>query len=234
MSSRTVLVTGGTGALGRAVVRFFAQSGASVHVPWIVDREAEELKEHVGPVFPRVKLYRSDVTAEGPVAALFRDIEAAGAHVEVLANLVGGFAYAALDDTDPPLWDRMMKLNATSAFLCARAASRLMKANRWGRIINVASGPAVNHGAANMAAYAAAKAAVLNLSESLAKELAPWGITANAIVPSVIDTPANRKATPDADSSTWLKPEAIAAVVGFLASDEAAIVTGSAINLSKG
>lgn len=234
MSSRTVLITGGTGALGRAAVRHFVEAGARVHVPWVVEREVNELRDHLGEAFSRAHLYPSDVTSEESVASLFRDIESSGSHVEILANIVGGFVYASLDDTDLGTWEKMLRINATSAFLCSRAAARLMKANRWGRIINVSSAPAVNHGAANMVAYAAAKAAVLNLSESLAKELAPWEITVNAIVPSVIDTPANRRAMPKADRSTWLKPEEIAAVIGFLASDGAAIVTGSAINLSRG
>ena len=92
----------------------------------------------------------------------------------------------------------------------------------------------MNHGGANLSAYAAAKAAVLTLSESLAKELAPWGITVNALVPTVIDTPANRKASPTADVSTWLQPGEIAEVVHFLATDGASAVSGGAINLYRG
>ncbi|MBI4420850.1 MAG: SDR family oxidoreductase [Gemmatimonadetes bacterium] len=234
MSRRTVLVTGGTGALGRAVVRQFAAAGHSVHVPWVVKAELDGFRDYLGSAVSAVQLCETDVTSEPAVASLFRAIESAGSHVEVLANVVGGFVYAALDDTDLATWDNMLRINATSAFLCSRAAARLMKANRWGRIINVSSGPALNRGAANMSAYSAAKAAVLNLSESLAKELGSWGITVNAIVPSVIDTPANRKAMPNADTLTWLEPEEIAAVIGFLAGDDAAIVTGSAINLARG
>jgi NAD(P)-dependent dehydrogenase (short-subunit alcohol dehydrogenase family) len=109
-----------------------------------------------------------------------------------------------------------------------------MKRHAWGRIINVSSAPAVNHGAANLAAYSAAKAAVLNFSESLAKELGQWNVTVNVLVPTVIDTAANRAANPGADTSSWVKPEEIAAVVEFLAADESAAVTGSAINLSRG
>jgi NAD(P)-dependent dehydrogenase (short-subunit alcohol dehydrogenase family) len=154
--------------------------------------------------------------------------------VEVLANIVGGFAYESIEKTDLTTWERMFHLNATSAFLCCRAAVPAMKARRWGRIVNVSSAPALNHGGANLSAYAAAKAAVLSLSESLAKELAPWGITVNALVPTVIDTPANRKASPTADTSTWLSPEEIAEVVGFLATDQASAVSGGAINLYRG
>jgi NAD(P)-dependent dehydrogenase (short-subunit alcohol dehydrogenase family) len=231
---RTVLVTGGTGALGRAVVKRFVEAGAVVHVPWVSESEVLELETLLGSTFSRATLHRSDVTSEDQVAELFRGIDAQTGRIDVVANIVGGFAYAALEDTSATVWERMLRLNTTSTFLCSRAAVPSMKAARWGRIINVSSAPALNHGAANMSAYAAAKAAVLNFSESLAKELAPWGITVNVLVPSVIDTPANRNATPGANTSTWLKPDDIAEVVQFLAGDGGTVVSGSAINLFRG
>ena len=231
---RIVLVTGGTGALGRAVVKRFLDSGAAVHVPWVAEVEIGELEALVGSAFSRITLHRSDVTSEAQVSELFRAVEDQTGPVEVLANIVGGFAYAAVEDTDSAVWDRMQRLNATGTFLCCRAAVPTMKARRWGRIINVSSAPALNHGAANLSAYSAAKAAVLSFSESLAKELSPWGITVNTLVPSVIDTPANRRASPGVDTSTWLKPEEIAEVVHFLASEAARIVNGAAVTLSRG
>ncbi|MBI4501786.1 MAG: SDR family oxidoreductase [Gemmatimonadetes bacterium] len=231
---RTVLVTGGTGALGRAVVKRFVDGGAAVHLPWIAENEVQELEKLVGSAFSRVVLHRSDVTSEAQVADLFRNVEGKGRPVQVLANIVGGFAYAAVEDTESAVWERMLRLNATSTFLCSRAAVPSMKAARWGRIVNVSSAPALNHGAANMSAYSAAKAAVLSFSESLAKELSPWRITVNTLVPSVIDTPANRSASPGADTSTWLKPEEIAEVVHFLAGETASAVNGAAINLFRG
>ena len=232
--NRTVLVTGGTGALGRAIVQRLVARGARVHVPWVAEREVPELESLLGASFREVKLHRTDVTTEEGVATLFQEIAAGGRHVEVLANIVGAFAYAGLEKTDLGIWNRMMQLNATSAFLCCRAAVPAMKHARWGRMVNVSSAPAVNHGAANMSAYAAAKAAVLNFSESLSKELVGFGITVNALVPSVIDTPANRKAEPAADTSRWLLPDEIAGVVEFLAGDAAMIVTGTAVNLTRG
>jgi len=232
--SRCVLVTGGTGALGRAVVARFLRDGAIVHVPWIVESEVREVEQQLGDSARGIRLHRCDVTAEDEVAALFKTIEDEGQRVEVLANIVGGFVYGSLEQTDLPAWEGMLRLNATSAFLCSRAAVPAMKAKKWGRIINVSSAPAVNHGGANLSAYSAAKAAVQNLTESLAKELGPWHITVNAIVPTVIDTPANRKANPGADTSTWLAPDEIAGVVAFLAGDSAGIVNGTAVNLSLG
>jgi NAD(P)-dependent dehydrogenase (short-subunit alcohol dehydrogenase family) len=171
---------------------------------------------------------------DNEVGRLIHDIEAADSRLDVLANIAGGFYSGPVDATDAASWHRMIDLNATTAFLCCRHAVPLMKRRSRGRIVNVASGPAVNHGAANLSAYAAAKAAVLNLTESLAKELVAHGITVNALVPTVIDTEANRRATPTADTTTWLAPDDIAAVIEFLASAAAQIVTGSAVCLSKG
>jgi NAD(P)-dependent dehydrogenase (short-subunit alcohol dehydrogenase family) len=231
--ARTVMVTGGTGALGRAVVERFATKGCVVHVPYAVERETGELRQYLGEAMARVRLHQCDVTSTGEVKALFDSLAARGEAVEVLANLVGGFAHGAVDQTPPETWARMWNLNATSAFVCAAAAVPAMKAARWGRIINVSSAPALSRGAADLSAYTAAKAAVLSLAESWAKELAPWGITVNAIVPSVLDTPANRAADPGADRSTWLAPTQVADVILFLSSDEAGIVTGTAVNLSQ-
>lgn len=228
LADRVALVTGGTGALGRAVVERLNADGASVHATWRSEAERDDFVAAHGGSTP-VTLHRADVTDAQSVAALFDET----GPVHILANIVGGFALAPLAETSPELWERMLALNATSAFLCSRTAVDGMRRARGGRIVNVAAQPALGRGAASMSAYAAAKAAVLNLTYSLARELAPDGITVNAIVPSVIDTPANRAAMPDADRSTWLPPEEIAGVITFLVSDDAAIVTGTAVNLSR-
>ena len=178
LEGRVALVTGGTGALGRSVVR------------------------RLTPRYPRLSCR--------------------------------GFTAAPVQDTVPPAWDQMLAVNATSVFLCCRAAVPLLRVSGGGRIVNVAARPALERGAANMSAYAASKAAVLSLSYSLAKELARDRITVNTIVPSIIDTAANRAAMPRGDQNTWLKPDEIAEVVAFLVSDAAGIVTGSAVNLSRG
>lgn len=233
-AGRTVLVTGGTGALGRTVVTRLARDGAAVHVPWVVEAEKKGVEKEFASASGGIRLHRCDVTSEGEIQALFRDIDAAGEGIDVLANIVGGFAYGPVEQTDVATWERMMRLNATTAFLCSRAAVPGMKARRWGRIITVSSAPAVNRGGANLSAYSASKAAVLNFTESLAKELAAWNITVNAIVPTVIDTPANRKSNPGADTSTWLQPGQIADVIAFLAGESAGIVSGTAVNLTRG
>lgn len=232
--NRVAVITGGTGVLGQAVVKYFIAAGAAVHVPWIVEKEVERLQTHLGDGFSRAALHQTDVTAEDQVAALFASVGDSSGGLDILCNIVGGFTFASLEDTDPAAWKRMIEMNATSAFLCCRAAAPLMRKNRWGRIVNVSAMPALLRGAAKMSAYAASKAAVLNLTQSLAAELVKDGITVNAICPTIIDTPANRKAMPKAKTDTWLDPAEIAEVIGFLTSDAAGIVTGTAMALSKG
>ena len=233
LRDRNVLVTGGTGALGTAVVQAFVHAGARVTVSWVVEAERDALYQELGAAAKRVKLERADVTDPDAVAALCVTATEPTGRLDVLAQMVGGFAFAPITETDPKTWHKMIALNATSTFLCAREAVKCMRPH-GGRIVTVAAVPAVARGAANMSAYAAAKAAVLNLTQSLSKEVVGDGITVNALVPSTIDTPANRAAMPDADTSTWLSPAAMAEVILWLVGDSAAIVTGTAVMLSRG
>ncbi|TVP49496.1 MAG: SDR family oxidoreductase [Gemmatimonadales bacterium] len=234
LEGRVVLVTGGSGGLGRAVVRSFAEAGADVHVPIFDAGEVAGIEayldRHLEGGMRGVRLHHDvDLTRAASVGALFDRLP----DVQVVANLAGGFAMSPVGETDPETWDRMLRLNATTAFLVSRAAFPAMQRAGFGRILNVSAFPALDRGAAQMTAYGAAKAAVLNLTQALAREGAAHGITANAILPSVIDTEANRGDMPDADRSKWLAPEEIAAVLRFLASDEAAIVNGAAIPLTR-
>jgi NAD(P)-dependent dehydrogenase (short-subunit alcohol dehydrogenase family) len=234
LAGRVALVTGATGALGRWVVCRLVDAGAGVHLTWRSEPDAADLRAFLGARVDRVAWHRADVTSAGDVASLFEALRVDPGRLDILTCVVGGFTAGPVEATPPEAWDRMMALNATSAFLCGRAAVSLLRASGHGRIVNVAARPALERGSANMAAYAASKAAVLNLTYSLAKELATHRITVNAIVPSIIDTPANRAAMPRADTTGWIQPEEIADVVTWLAGDAAGVVTGTAVNLSRG
>lgn len=234
LAGRVAMVTGGTGALGRAVVRRLLAAGARVHVTWRKEAGATDLQTFLGGAAKQLALHEADVTEAAEVESLFASLKKDPGRLDILACLAGGFTASPLEATQPKAWDAMVAVNATSAFLCCRAAVPLLRASGHGRIVNVAARPALEHGAPNMSAYAASKGAVLSLTYSLAKELVRDRITVNAIVPSIIDTPANRAAMPRADTGGWLKPEEIAEVVAFLASDAAAVITGTAVNLARG
>lgn len=233
---RVALVTGGTGHLGQHVVRKLLGDGHTVHVPVRGPSGASDLGRDGDPPAERLHLHTdTDLTRPEAVAATFSRIdEMAGGGPDILLNLAGGFSMAPLEETEPRTWDRMWATNATTAFLCSRAAFPRMAERGWGRIVNVSAFPALDRGAAGLSAYGAAKAAVLNLTQTLAREGREHGITVNAILPSIIDTPANRAAQPSADTSTWLPPVEIAEVIAFLISDRAHIVSGGAIPLTLG
>jgi NAD(P)-dependent dehydrogenase (short-subunit alcohol dehydrogenase family) len=146
----------------------------------------------------------------------------------VLVNIAGGFRWEKLEDGDPETWDQQYAMNLRTAVVCCKAALPAMLERGAGRIVNIGAAAAARAGA-GMGAYTAAKAGVLRLTESLSEEVKDRGLTVNAILPGVIDTPRNRSDMPDADFSRWVAPEAIADVILFLASDAARAVTGAAI-----
>ncbi len=241
LDRRTVLVTGGTGGLGRHVVRAFVEAGSRVHVPVLDPSEIDGVTELLGAASDRVKFHpEADLTNPEVVGRVIRASHTSRQDGEgvrgpdIVLNLAGGFAMGKVEDTDPSTWSRMLAMNATTAFLTARAAFPAMKERGWGRIVNVSAFPAVRGGAAGLSAYGAAKAAVLNLTQTLAREGVGHGITANAILPSTIDTPGNRSAMPDADTSTWVPPQEIAGVCVFLAGSRARVVNGATLTLTLG
>ena len=224
---RTVVVTGGTGALGRALVQAFLAAGDWVVVPWIVERERDEVSQLWRTALEegRALLVEADVADEAGAAELAR--RAAG--VEVLVNAVGGFGGGTqLADTPLELFDRMYRINVRSAVATTRALLPAMLKRRTGAIINVASQAAIDT-PGGLSAYSASKAALIALTRTLQNELADAGVRVNAVVPTTIDTPANREAMPGADPSQWTPPERIAEVVLWLASDAGATVRGGLI-----
>ncbi len=232
MSAEVALVSGGTGFLGQSVVKRFLEEGYTVVVPWIVEGEVARLRDHVGET-DRLHLVQASVTeVEGAQATV--DAAVAQGRLRVVAALVGGFDMAPVAETSPESWDRLVSLNATSLVRLVGAAVPRLREDGGGAVVSVAAEPALQRGAPGMGAYAATKAAVVSLTQTLAVEEASHGITANAVAPRIIDTPANRAAMPDADTSTWLSPEEIAGVISFLASKAGASVTGNTLTLSRG
>ncbi len=222
---REVVVTGGTGALGIAVVTALVESGATCHVPYVVPAEAERfpLRSHA-----HVKLVEAkDLAGEDDVARLYDGIPKLWASI----HLVGGFAMAPIGETKKADLVKQIDMNLITAFLCCRAAAGAMtRAGSGGRIVNTAARPALEPRAgAGMIAYAASKAAVVALTVALAEEVAKDGILVNAIAPSIMDTPANRAAMPKADFAAWPTVEEVAATILFLASPDNKVTRGAVV-----
>jgi NAD(P)-dependent dehydrogenase (short-subunit alcohol dehydrogenase family) len=170
----------------------------------------------------------ADVTDEADVRRAVADIIRKTGRIDALVNLIGGFSMGRAADTDMSLWNKMLSLNLTAAFLLSKAVITHMSERHSGRIIHIAAKAALDP-FPGAAAYLVAKSGLVALVRVLATELSGTGVTVNAILPTTIDTPANRKNMPNADPSTWVKPESIAELLVFLASEEAAAVHGALI-----
>jgi NAD(P)-dependent dehydrogenase (short-subunit alcohol dehydrogenase family) len=220
-ANRTVIVTGGTGVLGRAVVAALSSGGARCRVPYVVEAEAATFphKDNV-TLIPRCEL-----TTEHDVARLYGGVTDLWASIHV----AGGFAMGGVAETDKAGMLHMLNMNFVSCYLCCRAAIQSFGLD-GGRIVNVAARPGLEPRlGAGMAPYAASKAAVAAFTQSLAAEVAGRGILVNAVAPSIIDTPANRAAMPKADHAAWPKPDEIAATIAFLASPDNKVTTGAVV-----
>jgi NAD(P)-dependent dehydrogenase (short-subunit alcohol dehydrogenase family) len=222
VSDRTVLVTGGTGGLGAAVTRAFLEEGWRVVVPWVAERELERVEEH-----ERLELVQADLFDPDAVA---RAVAAAGPSLRALVNLVGGFAiHERVHETPIEVFEDQLRLNLRAAYLaCAAALPAMLNQSppTRGSIVCVSS-RAARRPFPGAAGYIVGKAAVLALVDALDTEYREDGIRVNAVLPSVIDTPANRSSMPDADFETWVRPEQIARVIRFLCSDDASITSGA-------
>jgi len=226
---KVILVAGGTGGLGRAVSLAFLEEGATVVVTYRKQEELDALKLAAGADAARLAGFGVDVTDEAAVSQLVEKILEQHRRLDVLVNTVGGYAGGTkLWELETKAFDQMLALNLRSGYVLSRAAVGAMLKKGRGAIVNVASKAAIDH-AAGAAAYAASKSAAVALLDSLAADLKGSGIRVNSILPSIIDTEANRKAIPAADFSKWPKPEEIARVILFLCSDDASVIHGAAI-----
>ena len=228
LEGKSAIVTGGTGALGAAVVRTFLSAGARVAVPHRTPGDFEALRE-AARAGGESKLTGAvvDLTDEAAVAGYYARVAKDG--LDILVNAAGGFAGGApAHETPWSVWQSQLDVNLKTAVLSSRAAVPHLLERGGGSIVNVASRAAVENGT-NVAAYAASKRAVLLLTEAMAAELRDRNVTVNAVLPSTIDTPANREAMPKADFSKWVRPEDIAKVILFLAGPDARIVSGAEV-----
>jgi NAD(P)-dependent dehydrogenase (short-subunit alcohol dehydrogenase family) len=220
---RNIVITGGAGALGTALVGALVEAGAICRVPCIDEADAQRfaLRGH-----QQVKLVVTGSLAdEAPIARLYQPIPPLWASIHV----AGGFAAGALRDTSVATMRQQIDMNLLSCLLCCRAAVTAM-AGHGGRIVNVAARPALEwRSGAGMTAYTASKAAVAALTAALAEEVVNDGILVNAVAPSIMDTPANRNAMPKADYSRWPKVEEVAATILFLASPDNRVTRGAVV-----
>lgn len=226
---RVALVTGGTGGLGRAVSAEFLREGATVFVTYRHSSEFDHLRGDAGADAPRLEGRAIDVTDDHAMQQLVAEIMAKQGRLDAAVNTVGGYAAGwKLWEMDPEVMERMLALNLRAGYVVMRSVVPAMLKQGRGAIVNVAAKAAFDHAAA-AAAYAASKSAALAMIDSLAADLKDTGIRANSILPSIIDTEANRRAMPKADFSKWPKPRDIARVILFLCSDDASVIRGAAI-----
>ena len=228
-SGKIVLVAGGTGGLGRAVSLAFLSAGATVTVTYRHEAELDALMTAAGDNRSRVEGQNVDVLDEAAVKSFVTGLVGKHGKLDAMVNAVGGWsAGKPLWEMDSKALDLMLSLNLKSGYMLLRAVVPEMLKRSSGAIVNVAATAAFNH-MASAAEYVASKSAAVAMLDSVAADLKGSGVRANSIMPSIIDTEANRKAMPDADFSKWPKPEEIARVILFLCSEDAKLVHGAAI-----
>jgi len=226
---KTVLITGGTGALGRQISLSFLQSNAIAVITHVSDKEIQQLESTLGDFMKNVTLIKADIGDESQIKNLVSDVVKKFGRVDVLINVVGGYIGGKkVTEMTEKEWDLMMNLNLKTAFLISKHITEQMVKQGSGKIVHVAARLGLK-GIAGNSAYGASKSGLIRLVESLSDEVKDKNINVNCIMPSIIDTGANRKDMPDADFSKWVKPSEIARVMLFLASDDSKPIHGSAI-----
>lgn len=226
---KTVVITGGTGGLGKALVRRLLADDCRLVVTYLLPDEAKRFEEEFQVDEERILLTRVDVTNPEAVASLFKGVSERWGAIHGVCALVGGWAGGRdVEETDDVRLERMLDLNLRSAFYTVREAIPHLKEAGWGRIVLVGSRGAVDF-PDGQAAFNISKAGVVALAKSAAAELAGTGVTANVIMPSVIDTPVTRKTMPYADYVDWPTPDEIAAVAHFVLGEDSGVINGAEV-----
>ncbi|HEY0512372.1 MAG TPA: SDR family NAD(P)-dependent oxidoreductase [Thermoanaerobaculia bacterium] len=231
MSGR-VLITGASGALGRSVVARFLEAGDSILAAGATEAALAELRPLAGE--DRLTLRRADLASTPDVERLFDeevdDEESAAGVPRAVVHLVGGFRWSRFADLSDADWSFLLKVNLDTTFRVFRECARRFERARGGVVVAVSS-PAALLGEAGVGGYAATKAGVLRMVESLAREMAPFGGRANAVLPGTMDTPANRASMPDADPAKWARTGDVASAIHFLTTPAAVAVNGAAVRV---
>lgn len=220
MDQRVAIVTGAFGALGRVVTKRALDAGYAVAAIDVAQAPPAGLPPEA------LAIGGVDLTDAADVERAVVAVVARFGQIDAVFNIAGGFSWQMVESSDPASWDRLYRLNLMTTLNVSKAATPHLRQAAHGRIVNVGANGAVR-AAAGMGPYAASKAAVHRLTEALAEELKDAGVTVNAVLPSIIDTPANRADMPDADVSKWVTPDDLASVMLFLASPAAQAVTGA-------
>jgi NAD(P)-dependent dehydrogenase (short-subunit alcohol dehydrogenase family) len=225
MKGKKVLITGGTGGLGLGVTPVVLAKGAEVTIPYTSPKQVERLKGFISPEdFARIHFIPANLEDESSVENVIGRMLT----VDVLIHLVGGFSMGQTHEYGFYKWKRDLDLNLNTTFLVCKHSLKKMLANDYGRIVTVASRAAVEP-TGQLASYCASKAGVVALTKAIADETKGTNITANVVLPSVIDTPSNRQNMGEENADKWVRPESLAEVICFLASEAAKDIRGAAV-----
>ncbi|HEX2154843.1 MAG TPA: SDR family NAD(P)-dependent oxidoreductase [Acidimicrobiia bacterium] len=231
MAERVAVITGGTGGLGTALVKRLVDRDLKFAVTYLLPDEAAAFEDTFDLDDDRLILRRVDATNPESINSFVKEVSDTWGGVHHLVSLVGGWAGGRdVEETDDVRFERMIDLNLRSAFYAVRAAVPYLRQAGWGRVLLIGS-RAVEDTPPGQAAFNVAKAGVVALAKTVAQELEGSGVTANALMPSVIDTPATRAALPYADYVHWPTPDEIAAVASFVLTDESSVMNGATIRV---
>jgi NAD(P)-dependent dehydrogenase (short-subunit alcohol dehydrogenase family) len=226
---KVVLVTGGTGALGREVSLAFLKSNAVAAITHVIDKEIPQLESKLGDLMKNVILIKADISDEQQITKTVSDVVKKYGRIDILVNLVGGYLGGKkVTEMTEKEWDLMMNINLKTAFLVSKHVVAQMVRQNSGKVIHVAARLGLK-GISGNSAYGASKSGLIRLVESLSDEVKGNNINVNCIMPSIIDTDANRRDMPDADFSKWVKPSEIVRVILYLASEDSRPIHGAAI-----